>query len=183
MVIKLNKSLHIKRGFSLAEALVSMLILSMFFMATSKIITIKQKDEANVKTTGYYECYKTSDDKLHQKYSNSSLSEVATCEFIPPYTRPNKVLYSINNQCIYTTMELEISNTLTINPTQLTTTPSGATCNSYEQLEPCSRGECMQTSEGIDSFMAIVHDTYPTSSLNGFSKADYSNIPVVFIAW
>lgn len=183
MVIKLNKSLHIKRGFSLADALVSMLILSMFFMATSKIITIKQKDEANVKTTGYYECYKK-DGKMYEKYYNGSLKEnVGSCVFNPPYTRPNKVLYSINNQCIYTTMELEISNTLTINPLQLTTTALNSSCDSYEQLGPCSRGECMDTSDGIDSFRAIVHDTYPTSSLNGFSKADYNTIPVVFIAW
>jgi len=182
MVKHLNKIIHIKRGFSLAEALVSMLILSMFFMATSKIITIKQKDEARVKTTGYYECYEK-DGKMYEKYYNTTLNEVGKCVFNPPYTRPNKVLYSINNECIYTTFELEISDTLEINATDLTINSTGDSCDSYGQEEPCSRGECMHTSDGIDSFRAIIRDAYPTSSLNEFSSNDYYNIPVVFIAW
>ena len=183
MVIKSNKSLHIKRGFSLAEALVSMLILSMFFVATSKIITIKQKDVGRTRSTGYYECYKK-DGKLYQKYSNSASQEVAACTFNPPYTRPNKILYSINNKCIYISMEVEISDVLTIGSGQLmTNSPSDTQCTSYLQADGCEDDTCTETSMGIDSFMSVVQETYPTSGVAKFTKADFNNYPVVFIAW
>jgi len=50
------KSEH-KKGFSLAEILVAMLILSIFFLAGAKVYTRKQKDEVMKKIHGFYECY------------------------------------------------------------------------------------------------------------------------------
>ena len=46
-----------KRGFSLIEALVSMLILSVFFAATAKVWSKRQKPEKPKYPHGYFECY------------------------------------------------------------------------------------------------------------------------------
>jgi len=56
MVIMSKKFFQIKFGFSLAEALVSMLVISLFFLATAKVITIKEKDKPKM-LSGFYECY------------------------------------------------------------------------------------------------------------------------------
>ena len=48
-----------KKAFSFAEILISMLILSVFFIAGAKIFTHKQKDEVMKKINGFYECYWT----------------------------------------------------------------------------------------------------------------------------
>ena len=47
----------VKKGFSLAEALVVMAIISIFFAAASKIITTRPKPPKQVNQHGYYECY------------------------------------------------------------------------------------------------------------------------------
>ena len=46
-----------QKAFSLVEVLVSMLILSLFFLANTKVMTTKQKDETLMKVHGFYECY------------------------------------------------------------------------------------------------------------------------------
>ena len=48
----------VKRGFSLAEALVVMAIISIFFAAATKIITTRPKPKIQVNPHGYFECYK-----------------------------------------------------------------------------------------------------------------------------
>ena len=76
-----------KCGFSLAEALISMLILSLFFIATSKIMTTKPKAEISENKHGYFECYHDGTN-LKQKRSDGSYAgapiNVSECSFIPP---------------------------------------------------------------------------------------------------
>ena len=54
-----------KFGFSLAEALVSMLVLSLFFMATSKIISTRPKSE---KITNKHEKKQTTTQPKNKNY-------------------------------------------------------------------------------------------------------------------
>ena len=154
-----------------------MLILSMFFMATSKIITVKQKDEARVKTTGYYECY-INDDKMYEKYHNTNTNEVDSCVFNQHYTRPNVIFYSINSQHLCSDVALEISNPLTIHSAELN--DSGF---SYMQEDLDSEDKCQSTVENINTFIEFVSELYPTSSISTFTPQDYNSKPVVFIAW
>lgn len=46
-----------KKGFSLAEALVVMAVVSIFFAAVTKVITTRPKKPKQANLHGYYECY------------------------------------------------------------------------------------------------------------------------------
>ena len=77
-----------KTGFSLAEVLVSMLVLSVFFVATSKVITTKPKKEIQHYRHGYFECY-SDGGQLYQKREDSGVTpkepeKVNSCLFSPP---------------------------------------------------------------------------------------------------
>lgn len=68
------------------EALVSMLILSLFFLASSRAITQKQTVEIQKNPHGYYECYVNGGTWEHLSISNVFTKPVPTnnCEFTPP---------------------------------------------------------------------------------------------------
>lgn len=77
-----------KKAFSMAEILVSMLILSIFFVVSSKTITIKQKNESMRKVHGYFECYYKNGSLYYAKSKTGervSLKKAggSTCPFIP----------------------------------------------------------------------------------------------------
>lgn len=91
-----------KKGFSIAEALVSMLVVSVFFLATSKVMTQKQPKEYQEPIHGFYECYVTTEDdvkKLKQKLaigqSNPPVQTVSQCELDPPKDLPLAIIYAI----------------------------------------------------------------------------------------
>ena len=70
------------------EALVSMLILSLFFLASSRAITQKQTVEIQKNPHGYFECYISGDDTWqHLSISNVYTKPVLAnsgCKFNPP---------------------------------------------------------------------------------------------------
>lgn len=104
----------VKKGFSLAEALVVMAIISIFFAAASKIITTKPKVKKQINAHGYYECYYSDGHK--QKYVRdgvaSPLQSVSECKFEPP---AGIAFFNINssNPC-YSSFQPNINNALTI---------------------------------------------------------------------
>ena len=76
-----------KRGFSLIEALMSMLVISVFFLAATKIITQKPPKEVEIIPHGYFECYyKGGALYTHTKKGASEVPEArsANCNFQPP---------------------------------------------------------------------------------------------------
>ena len=104
----------VKKGFSLAEALIVMAIISIFFAAASKIITTKPKLKKQINAHGYYECYYSGGHK--QKYVRdgvaSPLESVSACKFEPP---ASIAFFNINsyNPC-YSSFQPNINNILTI---------------------------------------------------------------------
>ena len=104
----------VKKGFSLAEALVVMAIISIFFAAASKIITTKPKVKKQINAHGYYECYYVGGHK--QKYVRdgvaSPLQSVPVCKFEPP---AGIAFFNINgyDPC-YSGFQPNINNALTI---------------------------------------------------------------------
>lgn len=104
----------VKKGFSLAEALIVMAIISIFFAAASKIITTKPKVKKQINAHGYYECYYSGGHK--QKYMRdgvaSPLQSVSECKFEPP---AGIAFFNVNssNPC-YTSFQPNINNALTI---------------------------------------------------------------------
>ena len=76
-----------KSGFSLFEALVSMLILSLFFLAASKAITQKQPVEIQRNPHGIFECYKVQGQLWQHRVVgpvSTPAKRVGTCIFNPP---------------------------------------------------------------------------------------------------
>lgn len=104
----------VKKGFSLAEALIVMAIVSIFFAAASKIITTKPKIKKQTNAHGYYECYYSGGYK--QKYVRDGvatpLQSVTECKFEPP---AGAAFFNINsfNPC-YSSFQPNINNALTI---------------------------------------------------------------------
>ena len=133
----------VKKGFSLAEALVVMAIISIFFAAASKIITTKPKIKKQINAHGYYECYYSGGHK--QKYMRdgvaSPLESVSECKFEPP---AGIAFFNINSSdpC-YSSFQPNINNVLTISlignitiqsETQTTTLSSNTDCSDIQMF-------------------------------------------------
>ena len=86
-----------KKGFSLAEALVVMAVVSIFFAAVTKVITTRPKKPKQANLHGYYECYVATKPKA-----------VTKCKFQPP---GNISFFNINTYgpAFYSNMEPNIS--------------------------------------------------------------------------
>ena len=133
----------VKKGFSLAEALVVMAIISIFFAAASKIITTKPKVKKQRNAHGYYECYYLGGYK--QKYVRdgvaSPLESVSECKFEPP---AGIAFFNINSSdpC-YSSFQPNINNVLTISlignitiqsETKTTTLSSNTECSDIQMF-------------------------------------------------
>lgn len=111
----------VKKGYTLAEALVVMAVVSIFFAAASKVLTVKPTHKKQMNPHGYFECY-LDGGQLKQKYVRenieSMLETVDVCTFSPPI---GIAFYSVN---IYGTdnyhsgIEPYINNTLSIKVTE-----------------------------------------------------------------
>lgn len=106
----------VKKGFSLAEALVVMAIISIFFAAVSKIITTKPKPPKQVNQHGYYECYLNGGQPT-QRYIRNGVSTVAQvvsqCSFEPP---AGIAFFNINSygSTYHSSFEPNIRNTIKV---------------------------------------------------------------------
>ena len=119
-----------KKGFSIAEALVSMLVVSVFFLATSKVMTQKQPRETQETIHGFYECYVKNEDgekKLKQRraieQSSPPEQSVTQCELDPPSGIAFAIIYAIAGTAddpmegknkIYRAVEPQFNKTFTI---------------------------------------------------------------------
>ena len=86
MVAMMNTN-NKKRGFSLTETLVSMLVVSIFFVAASKIITHRPPKEIQTPPHGFFECYYIGGQLYsHSVRGNADEPEHRTtnCNFQPP---------------------------------------------------------------------------------------------------
>lgn len=77
----------VKNGFSLAEALIVMAVISIFFALATKVIAVKPKSKLQKNPHGYFECY--IDGTLKQRTVTEGVASVVadregTCNFMPP---------------------------------------------------------------------------------------------------
>lgn len=107
----------VKRGFSLAEALVVMAVVSILFSALAKVITTKPRTKEQANPHGYYECY-IDGGELKQHYAlengkGSTENAGARCTFKP---QTGVAFYNINEICgsYYSGFEPNINNTIYI---------------------------------------------------------------------
>ena len=109
----------VKRGFSLAEALIVMAILSIFFAFGAKVITTPQKQRSEGANHGYFECWKTGSSYLSERYVlngavSSTREQINTCIFD---ARPGTAMFMLRGNVAgnyYNTYEPNINNTLNI---------------------------------------------------------------------
>lgn len=77
----------VKQGFSLAEALVVMAIISIFFAAGAKIVTTRPKAKVQINPHGYFECYKVGGTQYQRSVREELEIEKKAanpCVFTPP---------------------------------------------------------------------------------------------------
>ena len=115
-MVTINK----KSGFSIAEALIAMLILSTFFIVTSKAINIKPKEEVTKNPHAFYECY-VDDNSLEDRFvmngSLQKLPEHNNCQFTPPKDIPHVIIYVINGDVFYNTIQPQLTNKISFSST------------------------------------------------------------------
>lgn len=108
----------IKKGFSLAEALVVMAVVSIFFALATKVIAVKPKNKVQNNPHGYFECYL--DDGHLKQHSvaegtdSSVLDKSEACDFYPA---TGVAFFNIHTYgpVYYIGFEPNISNAIKIN--------------------------------------------------------------------
>lgn len=168
-----------KAGFSLAEALVVMLVLSVFLAASSKVITKKRPVELASYVHGQYECW-NSGGTYYQQYvfegTPSTEQKVSSCKFIP---RINASVYHIymffDKENYYQTEANNITKDITIKSLSASTivleNSDGSVQEYTKDQEGVSVGEIKEALEFL----------YPDSNI--LTETFGSNRPSILIAW
>lgn len=159
----------VKKGFSLAEALVVMVIISVFFAMAAKVITKRPKIKRQENFHGYYECYYDGS-KWAQHYVRDGVESVldsGTCSFEPPV---GVVFFNINSikPVTHSSYEPNINNKLSfaIDGSKITIKGGNATLDLEDNA----------TEDEIKLFMNAL---YPESKIynSGVSR------PGIMISW
>ena len=160
----------VKKGFSLAEALIVMAIVAILFACASKVITTKPKQSKQVAPHGYFECYLDGGTlKQHQVRENMMTDSysVETCLFEPP---AGIAFFNINSYSpvAYSDFQPNINVNLTIRVTNsgITIQSPTATLNLYNN----------DSSQNVRNFFSVL---YPDSKVynNGMIRKG------VMISW
>ena len=101
-------------AFTLAEVLIAMLVMSLFFMATTKVMSIRQKPLVQEYPHGYYECYNLNGLKEHRVDGGTETiprnSAVGRCRFMAPKGLPVFNIYIAHtNRGFYYTTETQVN--------------------------------------------------------------------------
>ncbi len=125
----------VKKGFSLVEALIVMAIVAILFACASKVITTRPKQNKQVTSHGYFECYLMGS-QLWQRYVRDGAEEPARfvsghCTFQPPSGVAFFSLNSINPP--YSEFQPNINNDLeiSVNADQISISAVGNSQDSY----------------------------------------------------
>ena len=108
----------VKKGFSLAEALVVMAIISIFFAAAGKIMTQKPKPIKQQNPHGYFECYLDGgtlkqSSAIEEAATDPIAAEGGACTFEPP---KGVAFFNVNTygRAFYSDFEPNVNNTINI---------------------------------------------------------------------
>ena len=185
-MVKNNK----KSGFTLAEVLISLAILTIFFAASARIFTQRPKQIIAHNPHGFYECY-YNNSSLYSYYEYGEFPQAPTpqtgdyCEFIPP---TNAGFYNITLIGLVGS-KLKIHHELINNINQpIKIKPSAQqfyneATNSYYAINNFDDETAYQT------YMKYLRSSYPTSKIalnaenNGYNEIGTNNDRAVFISW
>ena len=199
-----------KTGFTIAEVLVSMLILSIMFIGTSKVITHKPKQEYQEYRHGFFECYYTPNSitdvvpeaagGFYQHIANElSESDVTSapsgCNFNPPNGIAYAVVYlatpTVNSSGVVTDYKIyQMANSqINVDISGITqamlTNPANDGSFYKEYIENC--GELEADNE---NFLRFLKNAFPKSRLikqlennvDSSGNITYKG-PALFIGW
>ena len=109
-------NVYTKKGFSLAEALISMLVISVFFIVASKVMTMRPKTEYALARHGYYECYKYGGNSYQKRVDGTVAGELVQinnkCQTIPPAGIPYVTVYLYHNNRLHLFIEPHFTDEL-----------------------------------------------------------------------
>jgi hypothetical protein len=148
-------------------------------MATAKIISIKQPSEKITTIHGFYECFLDNGVLKEQTYSTTGASSsaarnVAECRYKPTLKLPNVVMYKIENDCYYQSVETWSDRRLNFTANQLQDTSGNSTIASM-----------MNNPQKMDNFNILKNQLsimYPSSKVAG-KLTNSQQVNAVFIAW
>ena len=167
-----------------------MLVLSLFFMATSKIISTRPKSEKITNKHGYFECYMNGG-RVMQKLSleNAAATPEAapnnTCSFVPPKGISFVVIHAFNNssgQRRFYTYTDPIVDGDSYNGGDKVTISYNDLRRFHELLDE-NEGE-ENGNDQINEFTNFLGMSHPSSSLYGILKTNNAYVgPAVFFGW
>ena len=165
-------------GFSLAEALISMLIVSVFFVAATKIMTQKQSKESEKSPHGFFECYyKGGALYTHGLRGGTEVPEArsSNCNFQPP-----AILSFINVHYVYNNNYFNSQEPLFDNSVSIASPDSIK--DFYPQCFPFNNA-CSAMFKPIAEFKNYLSGTHPESKI--YQIWTYSTVPMpaLFISW
>lgn len=173
-------NMHNKSGFSIAEALVAMLVLSTFFVVTSKVVNIKPKQEVAVNPHGFFECYDENGVTGEQYVLSGQVQQLPEdrrghdCRFIPPNNIPYVIIYVVSEGQYYNTIQPQFTNEILLDKNNLS--------NFYQNFDEPATGN-----QNLNEFKNFLGQTYPQSNIyKAMDKSDGDvtyNGSAVFFGW
>lgn len=183
----------LKAGFSLAEVLVAMLIMSVFYMATAKVMTVKQRHETHENPHGYYECIGNSAPfSVHRVDSTIETIPAGTseteCEFVPISGIPFYNVYVITNQGVYKATESQLNdddNMVFSGANDLIRYYGRIHENTNAEVNPQNINQIMlqNAQDDLTQLRTFVTTDYPQSTLSGIWGGLSPTQNAVFITW
>ena len=175
----------INAGFSLAEVLIAMLIMSVFYVATTKVMTTKQKPQIQEYPHGYYECYDNGGLTEHRvDLGRTSIQPrlVTDCNFNAPTGLPVFNIYiAIPGVGLYSTPEAQVNdddNMVFANPRALVDIYAEAVPDIMQIMNENKQ-------EKFAQFRTYLMNSHPQSVLaqNWAAENPEPPYPVVFVVW
>lgn len=156
----------VKRGFSLAEALVVMAIISIFFAAGAKIITTRPKVKTQINPHGYFECYKVGGTQYQRSVREELEVErkaAIPCVFTPPSGTAffSIITYGPGN-LYHSSFEPNINNTLKITMTTNSVTLASDSSTARYELNADDEEDNNDTQQNAKIFFETM---YPDSMI------------------
>lgn len=163
---------NIKTGFSLVEVLVSMLLMSIFFLATTKVITVKQTGDKVEVAHGYYECYYSSGWYEHrlEGASEKAPKSVSTCTFFPPKGTPMVQVYVVSGGSIYKTLQTVFND-------------EGVAISVSQMKDIISNMDEDTVNSSQSDFASYLEHTNTSSEVYKYYKSSGSFPNAVYISW
>lgn len=161
----------VKRGFSLAEALVVMAVISIFFAVAGKVITQRPKPQVQKNPHGYFECYLDGNTLKQASAAEGVATEPVTatnntCTFEPP---KGVAFFNINTfgRAYYSEFEPNVNNVISIKINNTTskdfiTIYKGSDSYTIPAVEDTTDRTFINEREVAHSYLEVLH---PTSQL------------------